>query len=275
MSDQKKINNVYLDKCKDGNIGHILQLIDQVDIDCTNGSGNTALILAATAGHLDVVKLLIERGADINFEGHEGNTALIYISTMHCNEIMKYFIDMKADVNLQNIRGITALMDAAKEGDSYAVDLLIKNGVDVNLFDNDNNIALMLAVKRKQHVIVNSLINACADVNIINSGNQTAIEIANDIHDYISMVLINNDMGNRTDMCGNTLLIKACKNRNEKTVIFLHERGFDFNVENDAGCSAFYFLDNWENPPPAIAVLKEKLSLEVLIDEEEHQSISI
>ncbi len=41
--------------------------------------GGTALILAAEEGHLEVVKYLINKGADINAKADNGNTALMYL----------------------------------------------------------------------------------------------------------------------------------------------------------------------------------------------------
>jgi ankyrin repeat protein len=39
-------------------------------------TGDTALMLAAKAGHLDTVVVLIEYGADVNFKNMDGETAL-------------------------------------------------------------------------------------------------------------------------------------------------------------------------------------------------------
>ena len=42
---------------------------------CVN---HNIVILASEGGHLDIVKLLIEKGADVNKEGNNGWTALTY-----------------------------------------------------------------------------------------------------------------------------------------------------------------------------------------------------
>ena len=39
---------------------------------------STALMEAASAGHVDIVKLLKEHGADVNAQSEAGNTALTY-----------------------------------------------------------------------------------------------------------------------------------------------------------------------------------------------------
>ena len=42
------------------------------DLDATDTQGRSALILAASRGHLEVCKLLLEAGADPTIEGQRG-----------------------------------------------------------------------------------------------------------------------------------------------------------------------------------------------------------
>jgi hypothetical protein len=44
----------------------------------TVGTGGTALMLAAANDHTETVKLLLDRGADINVRDNEGKTALVW-----------------------------------------------------------------------------------------------------------------------------------------------------------------------------------------------------
>ena len=51
--------------------------------------GNTVLIEAASCGHLEIVKYLIEKGADINAKNRNGNTALVEATSKGHLEIVK------------------------------------------------------------------------------------------------------------------------------------------------------------------------------------------
>lgn len=58
-------NTVFYDLCYKGYLQLILKVIPQVkDIDCENKHGSTALSVACSKGHQDVVKLLLDKGAD-------------------------------------------------------------------------------------------------------------------------------------------------------------------------------------------------------------------
>eukprot|EP00919_Chromeraceae_sp_WS-2016_P076683 GHVR01181291.1.p1 GENE.GHVR01181291.1~~GHVR01181291.1.p1 ORF type:complete len:116 (+),score=10.79 GHVR01181291.1:256-603(+) len=68
-----------------------------------DADGKTPLVRASMRGDLDMVKLLIEKGAnidDISYFTHEdGATALIFASTHGHVEIVKLLIEEGADVN--------------------------------------------------------------------------------------------------------------------------------------------------------------------------------
>ena len=46
------------------------------DVDARNGAGQTALMMAAMFGRIDVVKLLVSSGAKLELSDRAGNTAL-------------------------------------------------------------------------------------------------------------------------------------------------------------------------------------------------------
>ena len=64
--------------------------------------GSSPLISAALFGKTEIAKLLIDAGADINFQNNEGSTAL-HTAAFFCRpEIVKMLLDKKADKAIKN-----------------------------------------------------------------------------------------------------------------------------------------------------------------------------
>ena len=78
----------------------------------------TALMEAADEGHVEVVRLLLESGADINTQEDYGNgaTALMEAAGNGHVEVVRLLLENGADTNTQNNSGRTVLMYAAWGG---------------------------------------------------------------------------------------------------------------------------------------------------------------
>src|SRR5205814_2064154 len=102
-------------------------------------------------GNLEMVRTLIEAGADINEKngGDNFSTPLMFAvylgGTRDRTEIIKLLLESGADVNRRNNSGKTALMYAACVGNTKAIELLIAHGTEPNLKDYDGYNALQHA----------------------------------------------------------------------------------------------------------------------------------
>ena len=63
---------------------------------------NTAAIVAAKSGHLDIIEFLSERGADFDIQNEDGNTALIWAAGMGFVSIVRFLLSRGVLFNLQN-----------------------------------------------------------------------------------------------------------------------------------------------------------------------------
>lgn len=87
------------------------------------------LITASEGDHVDTVKLLIERGADVNGQDDLGTTALIEATkndAIQTAELLLSFQD--CDVDATDMHGTSALMASAARGNNRGVDLLLNAG---------------------------------------------------------------------------------------------------------------------------------------------------
>jgi uncharacterized protein len=93
-------------------IDHGADLNQKADI----GNGHTALMFAAEFGHIEVGKLLLANGADIN-AGDNFNDHALNVAAYHGQlEFAKMLVEMGAELNVQGYAGQTALGHAISQG---------------------------------------------------------------------------------------------------------------------------------------------------------------
>ena len=101
---------------------------------------------AARHGYLDIVKVLIESGANVEVkEENYDCTPLHYAASNEHLEITKLLVEKKADVNSMNKSNETPLHYTTFHSHLEITKLLIENGAKVNLKDKKNWIPLHYA----------------------------------------------------------------------------------------------------------------------------------
>lgn len=106
----------------------------------------TPLVLAATNGMVDIVKILLRHGVSVNNQDGDGWTALKRAADSGHMDIVSHLLKAGADVNVTDNEGWTALMNAAGHVHLDICKTLIKAGADVNAVANYGNTALAQAV---------------------------------------------------------------------------------------------------------------------------------
>lgn len=94
-----------------------------------------ALVRAAAFGFYEIVEILLKNGVDANSRISKGKyTALMYASYRRDSiEIVKLLIEYGADVNLKDYRGQTALIWAIMNESAESIKTLLMNNASVDL----------------------------------------------------------------------------------------------------------------------------------------------
>ena len=99
----------------------------QIAAETRNPKDESALMIAALAGELDLCKKLIDKGADVNKVGW---APLHYAATRGQVAVMRLLLDNDAYIDAASPNGTTPLMMAARYGSTDSVRLLLDEGAD-------------------------------------------------------------------------------------------------------------------------------------------------
>ena len=137
------------------------------------------LFSAVSKGKLEEIKILLDKGIDINAKDLRGYTALHIATNEGSLEVVKFLIEMGANVDVKNIKGCTALHIAANNGSLATLKCLIELGADVNAKNTEDYTALHFAAYLNFDHVVLFLIKMGADVSVQNKNGDTALDMAN------------------------------------------------------------------------------------------------
>jgi uncharacterized protein len=122
--------------------------------------GATPLLLAAEVNNLDVIKALVENGADASIPTEQGTTALMMAAgagpdvqrarepeeRVVAVETAKYLIEHGADVNAAGQFGWTALHAAAYQGMNDVIEYLVSKGANIDQKDSFGQTPLSISL---------------------------------------------------------------------------------------------------------------------------------
>jgi ankyrin repeat protein len=131
----------------------LVQLLLEKVVDINVKTFRVALLEAVQSGVLEIVKLILGRGAELNFREDVGR---------HPDGL--YFPYLWGDTGI-SCYTVTPLLLAIKEEHEQVVQLLAKNGADVNYEGGVGEFPLALAVESQNEKIVELLLQHGADIN--------------------------------------------------------------------------------------------------------------
>ena len=215
---------------------------EDIDVDAATHIGTTALIRAASSGHVDLVKLLVSRGAD-------PTKANWYGSALHCAaeagqcESIRFLLDSGMNVDLRDDFGRTPLHCATDQRHMLAIELLLDMGADPNTRDHVGIMLIHDAAQIGDERLMRRLLrDERVDISATTVRGKTALHCAaTEGHAEIVRMLL--DVGVEIDAKGGggyTALHLAAWWGREDVVRLLLEAGANVNTKGDDKTTARY-----------------------------------
>jgi ankyrin repeat protein len=187
-----------------------------------DGHGDTALHHAASRKNIAIVRLLLNRGADVKAKGIAERTALHYTVRTGNTAFVHLLLDRGADVNARDMFGDTVLHSAVKEGSTAVVQLLLDRGADINAQFKNGYTALHHAAMRGDRAFVQLLLDRGADIEAKDVTGWTPLHCsAAKGEEDVAYLLVNRGADiYAKDNDGNTALLWATLERHEQKVVW-------------------------------------------------------
>ena len=103
-----------------------VRLKGDMGINTRGKNGKTPLMVASCSGHAEMVRYLLDHGADINSRGRNWRTALMCASLKGHKEVAQLLLDRGADITMKTRLGSSALSLATDLGHKQVVELFIE-----------------------------------------------------------------------------------------------------------------------------------------------------
>jgi len=129
---------------------------------------STLLMLAAQNGHMQIIELLLKRGAHINLQNSRGITALNAAAYCGRERVVEMLLQHGAEIG-------TALESSAQGGQERVVNLLLRGGAEIDQQGKDGCTALILAAAYNRPVVL-QLLRAGADMTLRDAEGKTALQ---------------------------------------------------------------------------------------------------
>ncbi len=119
----------------------------------SDSTGRNAVMVAAAAGHVEIIQILADNKANIRVKDKQGRTALYWAAASGQEETVEALIKLGAPASDPDRQGTSPLMVAARRGFAGVVRQLLAAKADVNATDHTGRTALMWSQEsRNVHV---------------------------------------------------------------------------------------------------------------------------
>lgn len=227
---------------------------NHIDINAIDINGNTLVHFAAKSDDADILKILLDRGANINFKAKTTGRSPLHIAVEWGKKRnVTILLSHGADANAKDKMGKTALhLVANKDIHLYGkkliecfdkiTRLLLQSGACVNEYDVLGQTPLFVAVQGKKKHLIEIFLKHGARVNVSDRNHMSPLHfaISTEDKDLVKLMLDNTADILMEDKVGNRSLHLAASRNSPEIVQILLDHGAPINDQNSDGLTALH-----------------------------------
>ncbi|XP_059139286.1 ankyrin-2-like [Physella acuta] len=202
------------------------------DVNLVDEDGSSLLIKAVLSKQMKIVNFLIEKKVNIDQADDSRSTALHYACRSNNLEIVKLIVNAGAKVEGYNNESYTPFSEACKISQIDMMELLIKAGSDINCVDKYQRTPLMNSIIERNLATTQFLLEHGADISKVDIDGMTALTWAAKTNNeqVFNLLLDLKPEVNCVDLKQMTALAYAVINSNVQMVAKLIQAGADVNI---------------------------------------------
>lgn len=231
--------------CRGVHLEIVRFLVDR-GADCNAADNNEIVPLHSLAArnNTEAIELLLAKGALIDAKAYRGHTALHYAAMDDAADGAALLIERGADIESRNGYQRTPLLLCARErGGPETTRVLIEAGADVNARDKFQSTPLELAAWRGKEEVIDMLLDAGADIpsGKRNTGSLLILAASKGLTRLFDAVAMRG--GNLSFMLpsGGTLLHSAASGGSVRILEILISKGLDINLRDNFGWTPLHY----------------------------------
>ena len=222
-------------------------LTDGASVDARDRLGNMPLAMAASHGHVEIVKQLLEFKAPVNARNLEASSALFLATENEHRVAADVLLAAGADPNIPGRSGLSAISAAAYTGNAELVALLLAKGANPKALDATGKSAIVYAAGRGFAPVVKLILDHGIDVNARLASDLTVLMWAAghsdeagaaDVKETIELLTARGARVDDVDDRGRTALMTAAVLGRTTAAETLVKAGADVSLKDKSGKSA-------------------------------------
>lgn len=244
---------------------HLLGSLNSYDVNQPNKHGTPPLLIAAGCGNIQMIELLMKRGARIDIQDKAGSNAIYWASRHGHVETLKFLHSCKCPLDVKDKSGETALHVASRYGHVDVVQYLCSIGSHPDLQDKEEETPLHCAAWHGYHPVAKALCEAGCNVNIKNREGETPLLTASarGYHDIVECLADHGADLDATDKDGHIALHLAVRRCQMEVVKTLISQGCIVDFQDRHGNTPMHVACKDGNIPIVMALCEANCSLDV------------